>query len=57
MMAQDSCRVAKLENGGQMPWFIVEWVPTSDGVRTRICEGWYGSKIAAQAACDWKNRA
>jgi len=55
-MAQESCRVAKMENGGIHPWFIIEWTHTSDGMRTHICDGWYASKAEAQKACDWKNR-
>lgn len=55
-MTQESCRVAKMENGGMHPWFIIEWTPTSDGMRTRICDGWYASKAEAQKSCDWKNR-
>ncbi len=50
------CSVAKMNNGGMRPWFIIEPVATSDGVRTRICDGWYASEAEAQKACDWKNR-
>jgi len=52
----NSCEIAKLENGGMKPWFIIEKYATSDGVRTRICDGWYSSRADAMAACDWKNR-
>jgi len=52
----NDCQVAKLENGSAKPWFIIEKYATSDGVRTRICDGWYFNKADAQFACDWKNR-
>ena len=51
-----SCEIAKLENGGMQPYFIIERVATSDGVRTRVCNGHYSSFAEAKKACDWKNR-
>lgn len=50
------CQIACLYGGSAKPWFIVESYATSDGVRTRICDGWYGSRVEAQNVCDWKNR-
>lgn len=55
---QNSCEVAKLETSGtHRPYFIIERVATSDGVRTRVCDGFWASKKEAQDHCDWKNRA
>lgn len=51
-----SCEIAKLENGGSWPWFIIERVATSDGVRSRVCDGVYKSYADAKKACDYKNR-
>jgi len=52
----NSCQIAKLENGGMKPYFIIEHVATSDGVRMRVCDGHYSSFTEAKKACDWKNR-
>lgn len=53
---EGSCQVAKLEGDLHRPWFIIERVATSDGVRTRVCDGFWATKREAQQHCDWKNR-
>lgn len=30
------------------PWFILETVQTSDGPRTRVCDGFYLTRAAAE---------
>ena len=54
----DACLVAKLEAPGiHKPGFIIERYATSDGVLTRVCDGFWSTKREAQERCDWKNRA
>ena len=54
----DACQVAKLEGAGlHRPWFIIEHYVTSDGVKVRVCDGFWPTKREAQERCDWKNRA
>lgn len=53
----DACEIAKLERSGiHKPYFIIERYATSDGVKTRVCEGFWDSYREAKQHCDWKNR-